>query len=243
MPVGIGAAFDTRSDCTIKTRLAPGKVVGTVANASPFVPQRNRLTGLPPSCGSVTNPIGRKVFESNATIMTATPFLNAKNVRLLGPSTAIAGTTPKFRTGKVPFHTPVSGSATRPLFENTRPSENSNAVPPSQKPLMTFDCVIPFASRRNFVNEPSDTLYRVEALAPNSIGPTAFATFGRGTPLSKTVSPPINPLANTSDCGLPGTTSISAGAITLVVNCSPAVSVGMSNRRTAIDSFRCAQIV
>src|SRR6185503_11496860 len=103
IPVGIGAAFDTSSVCSITTRLAPGKVVGTVVNASPFVPQRNRLTGSPPIQGSVTAPIIVNLFESNATRMTSTPFLNAKNVRLLGPSTAIAGKKGRPATGKVPF--------------------------------------------------------------------------------------------------------------------------------------------
>src|SRR5262245_5649152 len=107
------------------------------------------------------------LFESKAARMTSTPFLNAKNVRLLEPSTAIAGE--KSETGKLPFHSPLSGSATTPLFENTRPSENSNKFPPSQKPLVTVDCVMPFASTRNFVNAPPDEPYKVEALAPNSI--------------------------------------------------------------------------
>src|SRR6185503_6157131 len=124
--------------------------------------------------------------------MTFVPFLNAKNTRLLGPSTAMTGK--KSETGKVPFHSPLSGSATTPLFEYTRPSENSNESVLGQKPLVTVDCVTPFASTRNFVNAPPDELYKVEAFAPNSIGPTAFTAFVRGTPSSKTVSPPLSPL-------------------------------------------------
>jgi hypothetical protein len=119
----------------------------------------------------------------------------------------------KPRPGKVPFQSPLSGSATTPVLENTNPSENLNEFPPFQKPPMTVDCVTPDASTRYFIKSRLDVAYRTEGLAPNSIRDeeNVLATFVRWTPLSKTEIPPLKPLLNTNDCGLPGTTFMSNG--------------------------------
>src|SRR6185369_621097 len=106
----------------------------------------------------------------------------------------------KPRPGKVPFQSPLTGSATMPKFEYSRPFENLNEFPRVQKPPMVVDCVTPDASTRYFIKSRLDDAYRTDGSPPNSrlTEKNVLATFVRCTPSSKTETPPLKPLLNTN---------------------------------------------